>query len=107
MLQAKANGTDVRSMYNSHIISRHPRALALGISALAALSLSASASAGPAQWFQLPAGTIAAVAGNGSQGNSGDGGPARSAQLNNPFGVAVDGAHNLYISNPGVYCVIR
>jgi hypothetical protein len=47
------------------------------------------------------------VAGNGSQGNSGDGGLARSAQMAIPFGVAVDGAHNLYISNPSTYCVIR
>jgi len=91
-------------MYDSHMISRHPRALALGISALVALSLSASASAGPAP---LRPGSIATVAGNGSQGYGGDGGPARSAQLNSPFGVAVDGAHSLYISNPGVFCVIR
>jgi sugar lactone lactonase YvrE len=86
------------------VISRHLRALALGIGALAALSLSASASAGPAP--SRP-GSIATVAGNGSQGDGGDGGLARSAQLNNPFGVAVDGAHNLYISNQGVFCVIR
>ncbi len=43
-------------------------------------------------------GVITAVAGNGSVGDVGDGGPAISAQLNNPSRLAVDGAGNLYIS---------
>ncbi|MER7112661.1 NHL domain-containing protein [Streptomyces sp. NPDC000229] len=44
-------------------------------------------------------GTISTVAGNGSAGPGGDGGPAVSAQLNNPHGVAVDGADVLYIAD--------
>jgi hypothetical protein len=43
-------------------------------------------------------GVITTVAGNGTAGESGDHGPATSAQLNNPERVALDGAGNLYIS---------
>ena len=46
-----------------------------------------------------PGGTITTVAGNGVQGYSGDGGPATSADLNYPNGVAVDGSGNLYIAD--------
>ncbi|MFI2238649.1 NHL domain-containing protein [Streptomyces chrestomyceticus] len=44
-------------------------------------------------------GKISTVAGDGTAGSKGDGGPAVSAQLNGPFGVAVDGADNLYIAD--------
>lgn len=53
----------------------------------------------------ISAGTIATVAGNGTQctnplaGNCGDGGAATSAQLNLPQGVAVDKMGNIYISD--------
>jgi uncharacterized protein (TIGR03437 family) len=44
-------------------------------------------------------GTIATVAGNGIFGFSGDGGPATSAKLNGPTGVAVDAIGNVYIAD--------
>ncbi len=44
-------------------------------------------------------GIITTVAGNGSVGFSGDGGPATSAQLNGEFGVALDASGNLYIAD--------
>jgi len=46
-------------------------------------------------------GILTLVAGNGTPGYSGDNGPATSAQLNDPAGLAVDSAGNLYIADPG------
>jgi trimeric autotransporter adhesin len=44
-------------------------------------------------------GVITTVAGNGSSGFSGDNGPATSAQLSGPVGIALDSAGNLYIAD--------
>ena len=45
----------------------------------------------------VASGIITTVAGNGTAGYSGDNGPATSAELNSPQGLAVDAAGNLYI----------
>jgi TonB family protein len=47
------------------------------------------------------AGAVTFVAGNGIPGFSGDNGPATSAQLRNPFDIAVDASGNLYIADSG------
>src|ERR1017187_2789864 len=44
-------------------------------------------------------GTLTLIAGNSRAGFSGDGGPAVSAQLNAPQGLALDAAGNLYIAD--------
>jgi hypothetical protein len=47
----------------------------------------------------MTAGHIYVVAGDGTQGFSGDGGPATSAELNDPAGTAADAAGNLVLSD--------
>jgi hypothetical protein len=47
----------------------------------------------------MTGGDIYTVAGNGTGGFSGDGGPATSAELSQLGGVAVDGAGNLLIAD--------
>jgi trimeric autotransporter adhesin len=60
------------------------------------------AAATHAQWGQqMTAGDIYTIAGSGggTGGNAGDGGPARSATLEDPNYLAIDGVGNLYISD--------
>lgn len=45
------------------------------------------------------AGIVTTVAGTGEQGFAGDGGPATSAQLDSPAGVAVNAAGDIYIAD--------
>ena len=50
--------------------------------------------------FRLdPRGNLAHIAGNSRADYSGDGGPAVNAQLNQPRGIAVDAAGNLYVAD--------
>src|ERR1700730_9771148 len=68
-------------------------ALAFGLIALlVAIGLPADAQ------MQLVPG-VTTVAGNGTTGFAGDGGPATSAELNSTQGVATDSAGNLYIAD--------
>jgi uncharacterized protein (TIGR03437 family) len=65
-------------------------------STIAWLLLAAGATA--LGWSQAPTFTISTVAGTGHAGDSGDGGPAASAELNGPRGVTEDIYGNLYIA---------
>lgn len=49
-----------------------------------------------------PSGVISTVAGNGTNGYSGDGGAATSAELYSPNAVAVDNGGNLYITDAAI-----
>jgi sugar lactone lactonase YvrE len=48
---------------------------------------------------KVASGNITTLAGNGQASFGGDGGPATSAALNYPTGVAVDGIGNIYIAD--------
>ena len=50
--------------------------------------------------INLTTGIITTVAGNGTQGYSGDGGPATAAAPEDPYGVAVDATGNVYFTEP-------
>jgi sugar lactone lactonase YvrE len=52
-----------------------------------------------------PAGIVTTVAGNGTGGGSGDGGPAIDAELSNPLEIALDDQGTLYIAD--VYNGVR
>jgi trimeric autotransporter adhesin len=52
-----------------------------------------------------PKGIITAVAGTGTYGYSGDGGPAVKARLSAPSGLAIDGLGNIFIADSNNSCV--
>ena len=54
-----------------------------------------------------PNGIITTIAGNGTRASAGDGGPATSAELNQPAGTAVDSAGNIYIAETGAQRIRR
>ena len=57
--------------------------------------------------YSGPSATLTTIAGTGAAGYSGDGGPASSALLRNPIGVATDGAGGFFIADYGNNVVRR
>jgi DNA-binding beta-propeller fold protein YncE len=55
----------------------------------------------------MQTGVITTCAGSGEAGYSGDGGPATRARLNEPYGIAIDKAANVYIADRHNHCVRR
>lgn len=55
----------------------------------------------------VEAGRITTVAGNGTAGYAGDGGPALAAVFNEPYGIAVDRDGNIYVADRHNHCVRR
>jgi uncharacterized protein (TIGR03437 family) len=45
-----------------------------------------------------PNGTVSTIAGSGEMTDIGDGGPAAAAGIEGPYGIAVDGNHNVYLA---------
>jgi DNA-binding beta-propeller fold protein YncE len=57
--------------------------------------------------IDLLTGIISTIAGNGTPGYSGDGGPASSSRLNQPGALALDSEGNLYVADSGNWAVRR
>ncbi len=60
-----------------------------------------AAASGPFYGQAMTAGDIYTIAGDGTAGYSGDGGPATAAELNGPAGLAVDAQGNVLINDSG------
>ena len=58
-------------------------------------------------WVPGLAGVIDTAAGTGKKGYSGDGGPATTAQLSEPFHCDLDGKGNLFIAEASNHCIRR
>src|SRR5262245_43128148 len=68
---------------------------------LASLVVSVALFASAAAQSPVASGTIITVAGNGTSGSSGDSGPATSANLAGPLGLAIGPEGKLYIADIG------
>jgi uncharacterized protein (TIGR03437 family) len=56
-------------------------------------------------WKAVPGASPVIIAGNGTAGYSGDGGPAVFAELNTPSGIALDSSNRVYVADSNNYIV--
>ena len=57
--------------------------------------------------LKVRGGVVTVIAGTGTAGYSGDGGPGTSAQLSTPTGIAVDSAGNVYVADQNNHRIRR
>src|SRR5262249_39291188 len=83
--------SDVPTVVDNHLFL--PPGIALGPEG----SIYLSDTPGARIYKVTPSGQVVTIAGTGRPGFSGDRGPATSAQLHSPGGIALDGRGNLYV----------
>ncbi len=81
--------------------------LVQGLAFNSAGDLYASEKSGRIRMVKAGTGVITTVAGTGTAGFSGDGGPATGAQLSDPHGVTVDAGGNVFVADSANHAVRR
>lgn len=105
---------NIRKVASNGIISSltpHVDSSCGGVNGPYGLSIDAAGNVYASEFYRIqkisPSGIVETVAGNNTDHFSGDGGPASAAQVNSPWGVAVDPHGSVYFSDAGNWTVRR